>query len=234
MEPPLDCEVLEKPCTVVLMEDENRFHATDDDKEVTTLSWLPAFQNRFPTECGMSFSSIRFPGNSNENKATILYVSDCLNALKTSSLPRIHDAVLVARGPFSSLCAQYYLESLSLLGLVMVDPILITNGENDDNEEMTRILATCNIDERDWEGFQSSSLLLEPNAVPMMVVLSSQNKAWNTASRRVAARHSDEEGLFGIVPVLDLHELSGESGNAQSEGDLMVDLVNDWIDENVL
>jgi hypothetical protein len=233
LEPQLDGEVLEKPCTVVLMEPRDIQYGSNNDDDARPTSWLPAFQTKIPLTCGMSFASILFQSDSDGRMCTTsLDVTSCLNELKVSSLSRMHDTVLVARGPFASICAQYYLESLPLQGLIMVDPILLK--DDGDDKCLKNILAHNSIDESDWDRFYLSSLLLERNAVPMMVILSTHHEEWNEASRRVAARHSDEKGLYGNVAVLNLTEIMSEKGAKDNEGVLLVDLVNDWIDENVL
>ncbi|KAL3922766.1 MAG: hypothetical protein SGILL_002023 [Bacillariaceae sp.] len=119
----------------------------------------------------------------------------------------------------------------------MVDPILM--GKDAGDEEISKIedilKSNCNFHRSDWERFQSSSLLLEPNAVPMMVILTKRDTTWNTVSLKVAERHSYDDGPYGKVKVVDLMKLSDASCDNQSEGDLMVNsVINDWIDNNVL
>ncbi|MGK3743441.1 MAG: hypothetical protein ACI90V_010297, partial [Bacillariaceae sp.] len=143
---------------------------------------------------------------------------ELLKSLKDSELPRINDAVLIARGPVASLCAQYYLESCSLQGLIMIDPILVNDTPNDkddagndanDNDDTIALLCSRifhnNDDDDDQDRFRSTRLLIESNSVPMMVVLTvPNNKVWNRASRFVATRHSNPDGPYGIVEIIDL------------------------------
>ena len=153
-EPPLDSDVVEKPCTVILMEDIHHQISIDNEhNDAAKTSWLPTFESKLPTQFGMSFGSISFQHGEDDNSAPITSVKDCVNALKASQLSRIHDAVLVARGPFSSICAQYYLESLPLQGLVLVDPILLGDDDYDDLS-LKNILSNQNVDEENLEHFR--------------------------------------------------------------------------------
>jgi hypothetical protein len=255
-ETPIDCSIPEKPCTVILMEDESAY---DHGKELTE-SWLSTFQSMFPQECGISFAYFSVGNNKKKNPTnsdvgTLIpnRVSTILDAMKTSQLPKIRDAVLVARGPLVSLCAQYYLESYPLQGLIMVDPILLMDDEkeehNDDGDSMIpELLAQLVTDERDIDRFRNSHLMLEPNSVPMMVVRSTVHTAWNQATQQVAARHSQDDGPFGIVPVIDVVKIQEEErdhdcgpegsqglhGGRRNDAELMVHLINTWIDDEVL
>ena len=110
-EPPLDTNVIEKPFTLLLMED--RFIYKD--------TWKSAFEKCIPRDYGMSFASLTVPEEST--------FDDMVEELKSDLFP-IHDAVLISRGPISSWCAQFYLESRPLKGLVMVDPIPFDQQED--------------------------------------------------------------------------------------------------------
>jgi hypothetical protein len=247
----MDCTVLEKPCTVIWLEDDHYMYNNINNEQ--TLSWHETLRSRIPMECGMSFASISF------ESPKLMNVTERLEALKASNLPRIHDAILIARGPIASLCAQYYLESFSLLGLVMVDPILLDNDDNDDDDDndndndnnnvdrslLREVMSNMVVDDTDWKRFENCKLLLEPNAVPMMVILATENASWKKASKKVADRHSDLDGLYGIVPVVDISEeghnqdigittsISSER-NEQNMANLLVDHVNEWVDNAVL
>eukprot|EP00536_Pseudo-nitzschia_multiseries_P009393 jgi/Psemu1/306483/fgenesh1_kg.261_\ len=166
-----------------------------------------------------------------------------LQSLKSSQLPTISDAILVARGPVACLCAQYYLESFSLQGLIMIDPILVddkqqedNNGENKSSSESDAVFSlisriyhgqdNCG----DTDRFRSTRLLVEPNAVPMMVVLTAQNEqAWNRSSRFVASRHGDLGGVYGRVPIVDLTDIIG--GTEEATAMAVLHCINAWIDE---
>jgi hypothetical protein len=136
------------------------------------------------------------------------------------SLPNI---VLITRGPIVSLVAQYYLESLPLAGLVMVDPILypfpklqFKRGSMQD-AFMKGVLAEK----------ETRPLKLEPGVVPMLIFRSMVDPIFEKAAEAVALRHSDPDGAFGKVPVYDI--------SVTDEAALMaIDVVSDWIDDRVL
>ena len=180
-----------------------------------------------------------------------------MNALKSSDLPQISDAVMVARGPVSSLLAQYYLESVSLKGLIMIDPILFreTLGGCEDEKELSeRVSSDLYPDDPDSsDRFRSQRLLVEPNSVPMMVVrtvslseednhndadnkfpLQALSSAWRSCSKHVAERHGDPAGPYGEVPLVDLpiNWRSGGSGD-EAFATVLLDCIESWIDEDV-
>ena len=210
VEPPLDCEVLEKPCTIVLVE----------DQELYKDSWVEPLRLSLPNDHGISFTSITY------SKASRL--DDVLEEMK-SDLPSISDAVLVSRGPLVSWCAQFYLESFPLQGLVMVDPILFDNSET---EQTIRLLGMLHSQLETLDGVgmkthlledcQSRKLKLEPNSVPMLVMHSLNDEASKCCSIETAKRHSDINGLFGAVPVEDISQ-------NRSIGDIINKLDN-WVD----
>ena len=249
-ETPLDSTVIEKPYTVILMEDEvclprHRYNGNDDtngNNDGNTNfndTWIETFRSKIPREHGMSFASISL--NLNHGGRTSTSISDGLQALKASQLSSINDALLVARGPMASLCAQYYLESFSLQGLIMIDPILVDddvddNNDDNDNEAISSLISRI-YDGEEKERFRSTRLLVEPNAVPMMIVLTVPNDdVWNRASRFVAARHGAPDGPYGVVPVVDL---TGEKNADDDETEekaaatIALDPIIEWIDETL-
>ena len=204
-ETPLDSTVMEKPYTLILMEDDvsdSFFHcdSVTTDAETTISSWDEDFRSRIPRDYGMSFCSISLQLKQSS-------ISKALGALKASELTTVSDAIVVARGPCSSLLAQYYLESFSLKGLVMIDPVLLQQPETEESKLLYSLVSEIYRDDVDsLELFHS--LKVEPNAVPMMVVrtISDDSKhfsAWKSSSLHVAERHGDPDGPYGSVPVLD-------------------------------
>jgi hypothetical protein len=206
-----------------------------EDEFLYSNSWWHEFQTVVPRDHGMPFASFNDstrhgsidlqttgaqPVTSNTGTLCSNF-SLRLEILKTA-LPPIHDAVLVCRGPLSSLCAQYYLESFSLQGLVMVDPIL-TNAEraphhSDRHLEESMIAAGIVRGEEELKLFHSENLLLEPNAVPMLVLLSIPDISWNrAATNNVAERHGDQRGPYGLVPVV---HVGISSSSEQQDGEL--------------
>lgn len=248
VETPLDSIVIEKPYTFILMEDEtcslsltqsnkkknnNHEEKSVSNSRTTTSekSWINAFRSKVPVDYGMSFASISL--NWQHDLGGKPSVFGGLQALKSCRLSSISDAILVTRGPVASLCAQYYLESMALQGLVMIDPILMDDEDNG-HEEISSLLSRLYQqpgDDEDKERFRSSRLLVEPNAVPMMVVMTiPDSKAWSHSSQFVAARHGDPHGPYGIVPIVDLTEMDETEVNPAIT---VLDRINEWIDQSL-
>ena len=126
-------------------------------------------------------------------------------------LSALNDAVLVTRGPISSWCAQFYLESLSLKGLAMIDPILLENvGETETKairklkEYSDQSFASKKVVAWDklLQGAQERNLLLEPGVIPMIVMHSYDDPVCKISATHVAQRHSGgDDSRFGDVPV---------------------------------
>ena len=299
-ETPIGSTILEKPFTVILMEDNeysmcrkgndnnNNNNNSADEDHTLCISWMETFRSKIPRKYGMSFGSISIDrrrrrqqqnrldcnGDDGDDEPVLLLFDELLKSLKHSELPTINDAVLIARGPVASLCAQYYLESCSLQGLIMIDPILINDnprdnndgddGDDDDDDTIallrSRILHD-NEHDPDQDRFRSKKLLIESNSVPMMVVLTvPNNKVWNRASRFVATRHSNPDGPYGMVEIIDLtttttanekkkkkknknkndHDVNNkiidEAESSSSSSTVMMialDQINRWIDETL-
>lgn len=245
-ETPLDSTVMEKPYTLILMEDlppgEKNGATSSIISSNTARSWVNVFQSKVPNDCGMSFASLAY--DSKNFHCSKLTLAQQLQALKTSPLSSIHDAILVTRGALSSLIAQYYIESFSLQGLVMIDPILIddenvptTSSEVNNNDSVAQFVAKIldqSQEDMSRHMFQSSRLLVEANSVPMMVMTTRNDVSWNDASKFVADRHSDEDGIYGIVPVVDLagkDDSYDAVGAGRGEASVVLDHIHNWIDE---
>lgn len=242
VETPLDSKVTEKPYTIILMEDDvplvfqedidDGVHSTETLQAHGRTSWIDTFRSTVPPEYGMSFASIQRTNNEQQPPSP----SAGLQALKTSPLPTLSDAILVARGPLASLCAQYYLESFSLKGLVLIDPVLIMDDDEDGNDkdgkdDLFALLERICLHKKDeLDRFRSKRLLVEPNAVPMMVFsTASDDHALKQSSRSVAARHGDPDGPYGRVPIVDL----GKETRQNEVPLIVLDAINKWIDETV-
>jgi hypothetical protein len=214
-EPPFDSTVIEKPFTVMLMEDRFIYDNT----------WEDSLKKAIPRDYGMSFISLSFP----EEHTFDQVVED----LKTD-MSRFNDAILIARGPLSSWSAQFYLESFPLKGLVMIDPILFDQQfeENDGKtsaalkDRVSAVTRNQPLNFEKWETFLlgalEKKLRLEPNSVPMLV-MSSQNM-FTSASKNVAKRHSDNDGLFGEVLMREI-----TTSNDKNLENIMRDIYR-WID----
>ena len=300
-ETPIGSTILEKPFTVILMEDseysmsrkgnDDNNNNSEDEDDTLCISWMETFRSKIPRKYGMSFGSISIDrrrrqqqqnrldcngddDGDDDDEPVLLLFDELLKSLKHSELPTINDAVLIARGPVASLCAQYYLESCSLQGLIMIDPILINDnprdnnyGDDGDDDDTIALLRSRilhdNEHDQDQDRFRSKKLLIESNSVPMMVVLTvPNNKVWNRASRFVATRHSNPDGPYGMVEIIDLtttttanekkkkkknknkndHDVNNkiideaESSSSSSSSTVMMialDQINRWIDETL-
>ena len=200
--------MLEKPCTLVLVEDSFLYDIT----------WNDAFHLNIPAKHGMAFMSLT------------LNLSNGLDGMideMKQDLPAVHDAILVTRGPIASWVALFYLESFSLKGLVMIDPVpfdyLRNNAANVGIEASPSALLH---NEESLNGdllLQASAkvLQLEPNSVPMFVIQSIEGPRNNDYILQVAERHSDPDGPFGKVTTA---HLIGETP------DLVMHKIDEWVE----
>ena len=130
-----------------------------------------------------------------------------------------------------SLIAQYYLESLPLAGLVLVDPIL-SNHVDALKKLETRLGGDRTRIQREFvdellAGVQPRPLKLEPGVVPMLVLQSIRDDVFQEAAYDVAHRHGDPDGAFGEIPVHDIT-------STKSDAMVAIDLLTEWIDDIVL
>lgn len=204
IEPPLSSPVPERPCEVVLAQDSSFY----------TTSWQETFSQILPQERGFHFCNISIDCKS---------LQDGLDILQ-QDLAALPNPVLIARGPLVSLVAQYYLESLPLAGIVMVDPILSSHVE------ALQQLEPCSKQQHKFvqellSGSELRPLKLEPGAVPVLVIQSMKNDVLREAAKDVALRHYDADGAFGESPVIDI---------ADQDALKAIDVITEWIDETVL
>lgn len=206
IEAPFDCHVRERPCMVVLTEDLGFYSGN---------SWQSCFGRMFPKDYGIQFCNMQLKSMTSLETGLAEMEQDLASQM---------NVVLVTKGPLVSWLAQYYLESLPLSGLVMVDPIEMTHNNAADLKLLYSLDATeqqlldsisCSHDDR--------PLLLEPGVLPMLV-LSTRVDFVHDASR-IATRHSDPTGEFGKLVVTEV-----EAAN-DSE---VTDLIHCWIDDKVL
>lgn len=139
--------------------------------------------------------------------------------------------VLVARGPWMSWMAQFYLESLPLSGLVMVDPLPFNDGDacllfehmfkrhNGHVDALSREYILYQDYLNHWDHWM---LKLEPGVIPMMVLHSQADARWRRHANATAARHSSD---CRSVPVVDI--------DATNHGEYMQTICS-WIEEEVL
>ena len=114
--PPTDTAI-ERPETLVLVE-----------SSLYKQKWENSFAKYYP-ERGIHFGSLDIASTDNCNVEDITLesmeqtLSNDISALSESAY-----TILIARGPLQSLVAQYYLESLPLAGLVLIDPLILPDN----------------------------------------------------------------------------------------------------------
>jgi len=202
VEPPVD--VTERPCTLILAEDSNYGVLDPAGKHASDCSWSQVFTQQFPAQYGIPVTQWSLSPSSGAA------FDDALSEMKADlESSRIAQPILVARGPWVSWLAQFYLESLPLSALILVDPLPF--GESTEACQMYESLHKQNIIEgempMEYRLFQDYvqhgnhwTLQLEPAAVPTMVL--STIPAWFELASATAARHSDDTGSTSTnVPV---------------------------------
>jgi hypothetical protein len=216
LEPPLNSSVPERPCTVILAQDEYFYKSA---------SWDGHFSQKLTQDYGLSYAQWQLSTAHTDFDSALQEMSRDL-----SSIP---SQVLVARGPWVSWMAQFYLESLSLAGLVLVDPLPLDNTEAVRQLEAlfqnleTPPPASYALFEEFVNHWDHWSLQLEPGAVPMMVV--STKPELESAALRTVQRHSNEKdggrGRRSTVPFVKL-----QGGDAEK----ILPTIAAWIDEQVI
>jgi hypothetical protein len=221
-EPPLldDASVPERPCTVILSEHPELYNGS---------SWHEVFQRRFPAELGMTYRRWSMDPTKTEN------VDDALNQL-LRDLAGVPDAVLVARGPWMSWISQFFLESLPLKGLIMVDPVPLDDKQG--IEHFQGVYKSRLLEESlEYKLFQDYAnhwghwtLRLEPGSVPMLVLYSLPHVHVKSFALKTAQRHvRTDDGSEGEVPAVAL-----SNSDSDRQVDEAVAVVSDWILEKVL
>lgn len=203
IEPP-PSTVQERPCELVLAED-----------SIYQTSWKSEFSEILPRECGIQFCHVSLEDCTN--------LEEGMEELR-KDLMLLSNVAMVARGPLMSLLAQYYLESYPLAGLALVDPVLPSHldvlrqleGSSDMHQPIVNSILAGN---------EIRPLNLEPGAVPMLIIQSSEDDRLKLAAKEVAYRHSDPEGPFGDIRSFDATTVSTLK---------CIDIITDWIDEEVL
>jgi hypothetical protein len=120
--------VKERPCTLILTEEPVMFQlggeastsdVTDSSNSLKEASsWHESFSKTVPSEYGIAYTKWSF------SSADPASFDVALSALKKDfTASRLQQPILVTRGPVLSWLAQFYLESLPLAGLIMVDPL---------------------------------------------------------------------------------------------------------------
>mmetsp|Transcript_9633 Transcript_9633/g.28865 ORF Transcript_9633/g.28865 Transcript_9633/m.28865 type:complete len:334 (+) Transcript_9633:77-1078(+) len=230
IEPPLDSDIPERPCTVILATDppspfqQQQHHQQSSSKPhslrcppgTAGVAWEQSFCDMVPRRLGMSCGAISWSSsvpptmNSNNDGADtwLQWIQhDGLHEM-TSDLHQVQmmggHVVLIANGPWSSWMAQWYLESHALAGLVMINPLVVDVADHEQQQHQTQFeLLGHNDLPNAWELLfgnvphtQPRPLLLEPGAVPMMVVKTSsssndhEDTIWTQHAQATAQRHS--------------------------------------------
>jgi hypothetical protein len=205
-EPPPSSPVPERPCAVILAEDLSLY----------SKSWHDEFLGELPQHRGLEYGYLGMNGTTLDER---------LDNLK-QELAFIPSVVFVSRGPLVSWTALYYLESLPLAGLIMIDPIAydeldeVMEQEKNIQGEKHVTLRSAEIDSLN----ETRPLKLEPGPVPMLVIQSLEDHLYEVMARRVASRHGGEtSSIFGEVQVMAI-DTSGDA----------IDRICNWIDDSVL
>lgn len=217
-EPPLHSNVPEKPCTLILAQDDGMY--TNESRA----SWSAQLSDSLVNSHGIAFAEWTLPVKDNSMDAA-------LQEMRRDLAP-IPSPVWIARGPLMSWMAQFYLESLALSGLVLVDPLPLDQDDGVRTLEaafLNSFAAAREEESRSSILFQEYanhwdhwSLKLEAGAVPMMVV--STEEEWKWAADKAVERHSTIES-----PVAVLHCY----GDIATEKILLSE-ISAWIEEEVL
>lgn len=248
--------VLERPCTLILAEDAGVIHGAGVRASSASGSWHDTYCHTVPNDYGIPYAQWSI----SEQNDQMLYSFDAaLTEMKKDlgGSNNLQQPVLVARGPWMSWMAQFYLESLPLSGLVMVDPLLF--NDDDDDNSACRLYERLykrhvhsgddrpmpeHIVSREYALFQDYvnhwdhwSLKLEPGVIPMMVLVSS---ATGLAPSEGSSSSSEAVLWQRHAEATAARHSSPESGpvpvveiDASNRGEC-VRTVCSWIEEEVL
>mmetsp|Transcript_15468 Transcript_15468/g.42755 ORF Transcript_15468/g.42755 Transcript_15468/m.42755 type:complete len:259 (-) Transcript_15468:34-810(-) len=214
---PPECEAPERPVTLILAEDAG----------VYKNSWHPTMEQALPQQNGIPYSNFHL-------SATAQTFDDALREMK-KDVGSVMDAVLVTRGPFASWMAQFYLEDLPLKGLVMVDPMQLDdqNGVNQFQLHYEKLGLTSSQQYKLYQDYSEHwdhwTLQLEPGAVPMMILYTTDRPAFKRCAENTALRHrvgddEDEDSL----PIV---KLPATKSNHEKE---VIKTIVSWVTQRVL
>ena len=219
-EVPFDSLQPERPISIILAEDVGLYDR----------SWHSSFAERLPKEYGIQSCRFRM-----DESLTSFDLG--LQELQ-QDVSSFIDAVFVARGPWMSWMAQFYLESLPFKGLVMVDPIQLDGDDAYGIEQFQRLYKENDLESSQQyrmfleytEHWGHWSLKLEPGSVPMMVMHTITNRPeLKSCAEYTALRHTVCGGdSDDPVPVYDasLEDLDHERG--------CLETITSWISQRVL
>ena len=205
-EPPVDSSVPEHPCTLILAQDDG----LDDSDQ-----WKSCFE----TVTDRGFSQAQWSTQATDLDSALVEMGQDLSPIPSP--------VWIARGPWTSWMAQFYLESLHLSGLVLVDPLPLDQTRGIQEMEAflkARSSATTAMFQDFANHWDHWTLKLEPAAVPMMVI--STKPSWKWAAEYTAERHSiDDE----IVPIVYCSDSSADGQEA-----VLIETIMEWVNEEVI
>lgn len=201
----------ESPISVVLAEDEGFYPS----------SWHGTFASELPEQHGVSYSKFSFsPDTSTYDGA--------LSEMKNDVSKNGSSTVLVTRGPFMSWIASFYLESLPLAGLNMVDPMQL-DDMNGINQFVLQYEKLGLQDSQQYKFYKEYAehwdhwtLKLEPGSVPMLIMYTNVRPGYKRCAENTSIRHG------GDVPVLKM------PSTARSHAKDCIGELTSWINESVL
>jgi hypothetical protein len=223
----------ERPCQIVLAQDAA---CTD------VFSWKGVCENRFPDVHGMPFQYFSW----SDQLTSVFDMDSALSELRRDfSRADITNAggsqtVLIARGPWMSWISLFYLESLPLAGLILVDPLPLDHQNYVNQFELLyqnyKTSKEYNLYQDYMQHWDHWSLNIEPGAVPMIIVSSKPRGVWKKAAQTTADRHTGN--VYGAVPVIELpYTARNKRKGVESEeeyAEQVVDVLADWVIDRVL
>jgi hypothetical protein len=235
-EPPLDSSVPEKIYTIILTEDGGLYPE----------SWHEQLSTKLPTEHGISYTNFSLStatdSQTETDASSVSLFHQGLQEMKhdlSAENLGTTGGILVARGPWMSWMAQFYLESLPLAGLVLVDPLPL--GDRNSLNQMDLLYQKNgmqntleykmykNYVQHFKDNWSATALQLEAGSVPMLVLQSFNRPAFDKAAIKTADRHENLEGPFGKVMTYKLYE----KGDDPAKKDIPA-ILTSWINHHVV
>jgi hypothetical protein len=145
------------------------------------------------------------------------------------------NVVLVTRGPWMSWQATFYLESLPLAGLVMIDPMQLDdqNGINQFELQYEKLQLQQTVQYQLYQEYREHwdhwTLKLEPGSVPMLILYTQDRPGYKRCAENTALRHSSSSDTTTTnIPVLKM------PSTARSHVQDCITEITTWIDTHVL
>ena len=160
-EPPINSSVPEHPCTLILAQDDG----LDDSDQ-----WKSCFE----TVTNHGFSQAQWSTQATDLDSALVEMGQDLSPIPSP--------VWIARGPWTSWMAQFYLESLHLSGLVLVDPLPLDQGDQCRQQDQTRTYRTS-VPRCDSRWLAQISRCPDERAIQQVVVGESRSESTNGDQR---------------------------------------------------